>query len=140
MKNSGKTLFEKAEKHRKSAEYKKAIELYQKALAHFKKASDPDGTLDCIISLADTFRAKGEFINAKKYYEEGLELANILSDKSSAADALAGLGLSLRALGNWKDALTLIGKANRSYKSLHDRRGEAFSIWARGGAYRIRER
>ena len=72
-------LFNKAEKHRKAAEYSKAIELYQKALALFKKESDIDGTLDCIISLADTFRAKGEFINAKKYYEEGTERSSRLS-------------------------------------------------------------
>ncbi|RPI32875.1 MAG: hypothetical protein EHM54_11380, partial [Nitrospiraceae bacterium] len=67
MKNSGIKIFEKAEQHRKSAEYGRAIELYRKALACFKDESDSVRMLDCVISLADTFRAKGEFINAKEY-------------------------------------------------------------------------
>ena len=109
MKNTGTILFQEAEKHRKAARYREAVKLYKDALKYFKKESDIAGMLDCVISLADTFRAKGEFIKAREYYEEGLELADILGDKSSRADSLAGLGLCWRALGDWKDALDLIG-------------------------------
>jgi tetratricopeptide (TPR) repeat protein len=134
----GEVLFERAEEHRKSAEYGRAIKLYKRALNSFKKKSDVSGILNSYLSLGDTLRAKGGFTTAKTYYEEGLKLAEVLNERNAEADALVGLGLSLRALGDWSEALDLINKANRLYRSLNDRRGEAFSAWAKAGTYRIK--
>ncbi|MDO8426080.1 MAG: tetratricopeptide repeat protein [Deltaproteobacteria bacterium] len=136
MANNPHALFGKAERKRQLSKFLEAIPLYLEA----KRLAPLDKELRsaCYFSLGDTYRMVGEFTKAGRCYIEAHGLVTRLGDEVKALDALVGLGLSQRATGNFKDALIIFDKALKGYRKLNDMGGEAFTLWARAGALRIK--
>jgi tetratricopeptide (TPR) repeat protein len=100
------------------------------------KVTKDEEHVRCLLGIADTCRMTGDFTRALDYYSRAIGQCNKNSDLLT--DATVGLGLSKRALGDWKDSISLFGKAEKTYRRLDDKEGVAFCLWAMAGALRIR--
>lgn len=124
----------KAEAFRARSRYSEALRLYSQALRGLKG----EKRLECLMSMGDTCRMTGRFTGAEKSYKTAVELASRLKEPSAANDAAVGLALSKRALGDWEGSLSLLGRAEKGYRKASDIEGLAFTLWARGGALRVK--
>lgn len=147
-------IFADAEKKRTKSKFLDATDLYIEA----KNCADNDRELqlNCLLALGDTFRLTGDFEKALKNYKEahklslqidkdfkktnayGVESALDMLDLVDPTDAVVGMGLALRGLGKHKEALKQLNSAVKTYTLQKDKQGLAFSLWARGGTYRIK--
>ncbi len=118
----------------RASKYYEALKKYRRAL---KKADNDEDELICRKALGDTCRMTGDFTEAVAHYEIAVKLADAM-DKEASIDASVGLALSKRALGFWKESLLLLKKAESFYKKNKDSEGQAFTLWAKAGALRIK--
>lgn len=125
---------ERADKLRLQSKYHDALVLLKGIL----KSARGDERIRCLMEMGDTSRMTGQFDLAEKYYHEARELSRRKRDVRLRTDAEVGLALSRRAMGDWKGALNLLRKAERTYRRLKDKEGVAFSLWAAAGALRIK--
>lgn len=155
MKNKNPYLiFADAEKKRTNSKFRDAVLLYEKARDNAD--NDRELQLNCLLALGDTFRLTGHFDKALKNYKTahklslkiekdinkpnpyGVPSAEEIIELVDPTDAVVGIGLSLRGLGKHKEALKYLNVAVRTYTKQKDKEGLAFSLWARGGAYRVK--
>ena len=88
------------------------------------------------LGAADCLRLQGSFTASKRHYRT----AEILFQKFSSprcVDAAAGWALSARASGDPGKAVKLLRETLAFYRKDGDREGQAFALWALGGALRI---
>lgn len=147
-------IFADAEKKRTKSKFLDATDLYLEAIN--SADNDRELQLNCLLALGDTFRLTGDFQKALKNYEKahklslqierdfkktnayGVESALDMLELVDPTDAVVGMGLALRGLGKHKEALKHLNSAVKTYTSQKDKQGLAFSLWARGGTYRIK--
>src|SRR3972149_117872 len=129
-------IFEEAERKRGASKFLEAIPLYLEA----RRLSGVDRELKaaCYFSRGDACRMVGEFSRAGRCYRVAHRLVVNTDDQVRAHDALVGLGLSLRATGDCGEAIPIFNRCLVGYRRLGDRAGEAFTLWARAGALRIK--
>jgi tetratricopeptide (TPR) repeat protein len=125
---------ERADKLRLQSKYHDSLVILKKIL----KSAKGDERIKCLMELGGTSRMTGRFDLAEKYYEEAKELSRKKRDVRLRTDAEVGLALSRRALGDWKESLNLLRKAQRTYHRLKDKEGVAFTLWSAAGALRIK--
>jgi tetratricopeptide (TPR) repeat protein len=126
-------LFEKAEKARALSQFESARKTYQTLL---KKKLFAEEKAEALLGLADVERIRGYFPEALRHYEEAAKLFKNI-DSTAVLDAQAGWALSARASGEpWK-ALKTLDQVLTGYRKQKDKDGEAFTLWALGGTWRI---
>ncbi len=130
--------FKKAELLRQKSRYRESLALFRKALSGYRSLRDPQGVLDCRMSIGDVHRMIGNYALAERSYSAAAAVAREVDDAVAVADAGTNIALCMRGRGDWRHALPLLQKNLAFYEKNRDRQATAFSLWAIGGTLRIK--
>jgi len=126
-------LLRDAERERGKSRFKQARRLFVRAAA---RATDAAVLAQAWQGAADCARLLGDFPASVRDY--GLALAAApRKDGSLRADLACGRALAWRGAGEPRKALRGLNATLKAYRKLKDTQGQAFCLWALGGAWRI---
>ncbi len=119
----------------KSGQSKRAHDIFQ-FLKDSLKIQIPDSlTGEFLKNYGGSEYYMGEFHTAKSIYEEWLKFAQIKNDTLMTANALTSLGAVSIRTGNLDKSLEYSQSALESYKTINDKKGQAFVLNNIGGIY-----
>lgn len=126
-------LLRGAERERRASRFKQAGRLFERAAAG---STNPVLRVQAWSGAADCARLLGDFPAALADYGRALKVAP-RDDAALRADLGCGLALALRGAGEPLKAVRGLKTALAAYVRLNDAQGQAFCLWALGGAWRI---
>ena len=124
------TCEKKADVHVIRGDFKRAVPLYQRAMAICEKVNDPVSTVILADKIIDLYRKQNVYDKALPYYFRALELVEGLEDSGRAGFYLAGIGDVYERQGRLEDALEAYRIALKIYRGMGAR--ERADILERG--------
>ena len=118
-------IFQLAQLYKRQRNYRKASELFMKALHHMTETGNRTGEAACCRKLASVFLSIGEFVKAKEYLQRALYISNENGDKCGEAACYRNLGTVFRYLGEYVKATEYLQKALQIEKEVGNKYGEA---------------
>jgi predicted ATPase/DNA-binding XRE family transcriptional regulator len=121
-----------------SAEYTRARQHYEEALALRREIADSKGIAGALNNLGIVAAWLGDYDGALALYRESLELHRAQHDSFGMALCFANLGDVLLAQGDFNGAQEYQAEALRLRELLHDAAGSAYSVYNLGEIARLR--
>ena len=121
-----------------SAEYTRARQHYEEALALRREIADSEGIAGALNNLGIVAAWLGDYDGALALYRESLELRRAQHDAFGMALCFANLGDVLLAQGDFDGAQEYQAEALRLRELLHDAAGSAYSVYNLGEIARLR--
>ncbi len=121
-----------------SAEYMRARQHYEEALALRRETADSQGIAGALNNLGTVAAWLGDYDGALALYRESLELHQAMHDSFGMALCLANLGDVLLAQGDFDGAQKYQAEALRLREIMHDAAGSAYSVFNLGEIARLR--
>ncbi len=112
------TCEKKADVHAMRGDFKRAIPLYQRAMAICEKDKDPVSTVILADKIIDLYRQLKEYDKALPYFFRALELVEGLEDSGRAGFYLTGIGDIYQRQGKLQDALDAYRIALKIYRGM----------------------
>jgi tetratricopeptide (TPR) repeat protein len=116
-------------------EVRRAIGVYEQALAIFREIGDRRGEGGDLASLGNGYSVLGEVRRAIGVYEQALAIFREIGDRRGEGTALTGLGSAHSALGEVRRAIGVYEQALAIDREIGDRRGEGADVASLGSAY-----
>jgi tetratricopeptide (TPR) repeat protein len=116
-------------------EHRRAIELYEQALAIVRSIGDREGEGNALGNLGNAYAALGETSRAVELYGQALDLDRAIGDHRGVAADLGNLGNAYRKLGDTRRAIDLYEQQLIVARTIGDRRGEANALGNLGNGY-----
>ncbi len=107
------------------AEYQKAKEYHEKALAIRIKIGHREGEASSYENLGIVFKSLSEYVKAEEYLEKALTISIEIGDRKGEATSYGNLGIVSQAIGEFVKAKEYHGKALAIRTEIGDRAGEA---------------
>ncbi|MBN2460914.1 MAG: tetratricopeptide repeat protein [Candidatus Cloacimonetes bacterium] len=107
--------------YNKTADYKKALQHYEKALAISQKTMDRAAECKVLHFLSVIYKKQNNLTKALKLSEESLNIAVELDDKNSLAAGYNSIGVIYKTLTDYDRALEYYLKSLRLREELNDR-------------------
>jgi predicted ATPase/transcriptional regulator with XRE-family HTH domain/Tfp pilus assembly protein PilF len=121
-----------------SAEYTRARQHYEEALALRREMADSDGIAGGLNNLGIVAAWLGDYDGALHLYRESLELCRARHDSFGMALCLTNLGDVLLTQGDFNGAQAYHEEAFRLRELVHDAAGSAYSVYNLGEIARLR--
>jgi predicted ATPase/DNA-binding XRE family transcriptional regulator len=121
-----------------SAEYMRARQHYEEALALRREIADSEGIAGALNNLGIVAAWLGDYDDALALYRESLELRQTKRDAFGMALCFANLGDVLLARGDFDSAQEYQAEALRLRELAHDAVGSAYSVYNLGEIARLR--
>jgi tetratricopeptide (TPR) repeat protein len=113
----------------------RATELYETALAAFRKIGDRQAEAACLGSLGNCHADLGEVRRAIARYDESLEIARAIRDTRTVRSNLGNLGNRYAELGEVQRAIEIYKQVLAMARRSGDRQGEATQLVNLGNRY-----
>jgi tetratricopeptide (TPR) repeat protein len=121
-----------------SAEYTRARQHYEEALALRREIGDSNGIAGALNNLGTVAAWLGDYDGALALYRESLDLHQAMHDSYGMALSLTNIGDVLLAQGDFAGAQEYQAEALRLRKLVHDAAGSAYSVYNLGEIARLR--
>ena len=121
-----------------SAEYTRARQHYEEALALRREIADSEGIAGALNNLGIVAAWLGNYDDALALYRESLALRQAMRDAFGMALCFANLGDVLLAQGDFDGAQEYQAEALRVRELMHDATGSAYSVYNLGEIARLR--
>ena len=105
-------------------QFKRAIKLYEEAVAIAHDIGDRQGESDWLGNLGRAYRALGQVERAIEFYEQALEIFRQIGDRRNEGAVLANLGRAYQVLGQVEQAIELYEEALGIFGEMGYPRGE----------------
>ncbi len=128
-------LFEYAKFSWEHSAYRRALDLWQRALGLIQKDNDKQNKIACLGNLGVAYRSLGEYRKAIEYYEQALEIARESGDRLGEGSALGNLGNAYFSLDEYEKAIGYHEQALEILREIGARRGEGNTLGNLGIAY-----
>ena len=115
--------------------YKKALDLYQQALALAQEKNNSTGQALTLLNLGNALKACGRTFQALHYYQESLVHYRKLGDRRNEANTLNQLGLAEDLLGHYRQAIFHHKQSLKIAREIGDRQYKANSLNNLGNIY-----
>ena len=116
-------------------ENRKAVELYEQAVAISRETGDRCGEGAALGNLGNACAALGETPNAIKFYEQSLVIHRENRNRRGEGNRLGSLGNAYSALGENRKAIDLYTQALAIHREIGDRRDEGIDLNNLGNAH-----
>ena len=114
----------------------RAIDLYQEALAAFRRSSAREGEGDSLVGLAESYRRLGQIAQAIDCQRQSLDIFRQAGDRTGEGISLATLGNCYWQLGRLTQAIDLYEQALAIFREMGDRIIEGSILANLGVCYR----
>ena len=114
------------------ADYERARDRYEEALALYGELGDRRGTAEALYSLSYLAGAAQDWIGARAFTEHARDIFDELGDRAGVGRGLHMLGTALHRTGDSVTGLDMIDQALAIYRGLNDRFWLASGLWNRG--------
>lgn len=119
---------------------KAALQELKKALAYYRKQSDPSGEAFVHWALGGTFRIAGDMRQGLKELQTALRMFKSLKESEGISYVCCALGGIYRMLGRYAESEKYYREANRRMRQRGDTFGIAYSYCGLGNVQRMAER
>jgi tetratricopeptide (TPR) repeat protein len=121
--------------YRSLAEYRRAIECYERHLRMTRELNDARGEQQDLSNLGDAYECLGEYGHAIEFYEQYFQLAKKLDDRRGEGNALGCIGTAYHSSGGYFQAIEYHEQALAIHREIGDWRGEGVALGNLGIAY-----
>ena len=121
--------------HVEFGDRRKALELFQQALAFAREIKDQARELDTLNYLASTHQMMGDLRQALDYSNQALLIAGAVGDRYKESTLLSNMCVIKSDLGEYRQGIELCNQALTIRRELKNRDGEATVLNNIGGAY-----
>jgi CHAT domain-containing protein/Tfp pilus assembly protein PilF len=121
--------------HDNAGEPRKALELYEQALALAKASGDKRIGAQILVSIGGVYKSLGEMPKALDNYNQALPQQRAIGDRRGEGQTLNNIGAVYDSMGEPRKALEQYKQSLAFRQSTSDRRGEAQTLVNIGGIY-----
>ncbi|MBM0745672.1 tetratricopeptide repeat protein (plasmid) [Phormidium sp. CLA17] len=108
----------------RQAEYRKALESFQKAFAMYQEIGDRSGEGTTLNNIGLIYSRLGQYSKALEFYQQALVISKEIGDRSGEGTTLNNIGFIYSRLGQYSKALEFYQQALAILKAIGDRSGE----------------
>lgn len=121
--------------YRTSADYKKAIDFYRRALPIFHEIQLPEGEGVVLNAIGLAFYDQGEHKIAMEYYKKALPLIQKANNKRTTANLINNIGSILWSTGELESAVDSYNQVLDIYKEIDSQEGIGITFHNLGSVY-----
>ncbi len=118
-----------------SGDYKKTIEITNKALSLAEKIKFKKGIANAYNNLGNVYSDKGDLQEAVNYYDKALKIRKEIDDKKGISISYNNFGIIFEAQGNYLEALNSYFSSLKIKEEIKDKKGIAVSYNNIGSIY-----